>query len=265
VERLGPRAVWAGGQRDLDIGDGAAVERMVRDARPDVVVNAAAFNDVDGAEARVEEALAVNATGPAHLARACRDAGAVMVHVSTDYVFDGAKQSPYLEDDRPNPLSAYGVSKLAGELLVAASRAPYLLVRTSGVIGAGGSRAKGGSFVERILARARAGEPLRVVTDQVFAPTFARDLAAALVCLIDRGARGLYHVTNAGSCTWHELASACVQLAGLAVTVEAIRSDQLGRPARRPAYSVLSNARYAALGLPPLRPWRDALRELLAG
>jgi dTDP-4-dehydrorhamnose reductase len=265
VERLGARAVWAGGRTDLDLRDAAAVARVIREAGPDVVVNAAAYNDVDGAEARLEEAFAVNASGPARLAHACREAGALLVHVSTDYVFDGEKGSPYEEDDAPRPLSAYGVSKLAGELLVGASGAPYLLVRTSGVIGAGGSRVKGGSFVERILARARAGEPLRVVTDQVFAPTFARDLSAALVCLIDRDARGLFHVTNAGSCTWHELASACVELAGLGVPVEPIRSDQLSRPARRPAYSVLSNARYCALGLPPLRPWRDALRELVAG
>jgi dTDP-4-dehydrorhamnose reductase len=265
VERLGARATWAGGRGALDIREAAAIGRMIRESAPDVVVNAAAYNDVDGAEALVEEAFAVNATGPAHLAQSCREAGALLVHVSTDYVFDGAKRAPYEEGDPPQPLSVYGVSKLAGELLVAASGADRLLVRTSGVFAAGGSRVKGGSFVDRILARARAGERLRVVTDQVFAPTFARDLAAALVCLIDRGARGLFHVTNSGSCTWHELASACVELAGLQVAVEPARSDQLNRPARRPPYSVLSNARYGALGLPPLRPWRDALRELVAG
>src|SRR6185436_1213230 len=125
--------------------------------RPDVVINASAYNKVDAAESEVAEALAVNAAGPAHLARACREAGAVLVHVSTDYVFDGSAGRAYAEDDAPRPISAYGASKLAGETLVAASGSEHLLVRTSGVFGAGGSRAKGGSFVERILARARSG------------------------------------------------------------------------------------------------------------
>jgi dTDP-4-dehydrorhamnose reductase len=265
VERLGPRAVWSGGRDALDVRDAGAVGKILRQAAPDVLVNASAYNDVDGAETHPDDAFAANAVGPAHLARACREAGALLVHVSSDYVFDGAQQAPYDEDDPPRPLSVYGVSKLAGEQLVSASGAAFLLVRTSGVLGAGGSRVKGGSFVERILARARAGEPLRVVSDQVFAPTSAPDLAAALVRLVERGARGLFHVTNSGSCTWHELAVACVELAGLRVPVQPISSDELRRPARRPAYSVLSNARYAALGLPPLRPWPDAVRELVAG
>ena len=265
VERLGPRAVWSGGRDELDVRDAVAVGKILRQAAPDVLVNASAYNDVDGAETHPDDAFAANAVGPAHLARACREAGTLLAHVSSDYVFDGAKQAPYDEDDLPRPLSVYGVSKLAGEQLLFASGAAFLLVRTSGVLGAGGSRVKGGSFVERILARARAGEPLRVVNDQVFAPTCAPDLAAALVGLVERGARGLFHVTNSGSCTWHELAVACVELAGLRVPVQPISSAELRRPARRPAYSVLSNARYGALGLPPLRPWRDALRELVAG
>jgi dTDP-4-dehydrorhamnose reductase len=255
---------WAGGRSDLDVRDAAAVARRVAEVAPDVVVNAAAYNNVDGAEADPGEALAVNAGGPARLARACRGVGAVLVHVSSDYVFDGRAARPYVEDDAPRPLSAYGVSKLAGELLVAASGAEQLVVRTSGVLGRGGSRVKGGSFVERVLARARGGQPLRVVSDQVFAPTYAPDLAGAIVGLIDCGARGLVHVANSGATSWHGLAEAALRLAGISVPVQAIRSEELGAPALRPAFSVLSTQRLATLGLGPLRPWEDALREMLA-
>ncbi|PYQ17002.1 MAG: dTDP-4-dehydrorhamnose reductase [Acidobacteria bacterium] len=265
VARLGPRLAWAGGRDELDVREAAAVAGMVERVRPDVVINAAAFNDVDGAESDPAPALAVNAAAARHLARACRDRGALLVHVSSDYVFDGAKREPYREEDCPRPLNVYGVSKLAGCLLVSAAGGEHLIVRTSGVFGAGGSRAKGGAFVERILARARQGAPLRVVDDQVFAPTYAADLAEALLALVDGGARGLVHVTNSGTCSWHELATAALDIAGVRVRVEAIRSRDLGAPARRPAYSVLAHDRARAFGLPPLRSWRDALAEFLRG
>lgn len=264
VARLGERVVWAGGSRELDLRDAEAVARVVREASPDVVINAAAYNDVDGAESQIEVALGVNGGGPGHLARACRRIDALLVHVSTDYVFDGGQSRPYTEEDCPRPANVYGISKLAGELLAVSSGSACLLVRTSGLFGAGGSGVKGGSFVARVLARARAGEPLRVVGDQVFSPTYAPDLAGALVALVDRGARGLFHVTNVGSCSWHQLAVAALEIAGLRVAVEEISTAGLGAPARRPAYSVLANARYASVGLPPLRPWREALEEFLA-
>jgi len=218
---------------------------------------------VEGAERNAGDALAVNTAGPAHLARACRDAGALLVHVSTDYVFDGARQVPYREEDTPHPLGVYAVSKLAGELLVSASGAPHLVVRTSAVYGRGGSRVKGGSFVDRVLARARAGQRLRVVTDQVFSPTYAPDLAAGLIALVESGARGLFHLAGTGSCSWHDLATAAVDIAGLRVDVEPLTTAELGAAVRRPPYSVLSCERYASLGLPRLRPWRAALEEHL--
>lgn len=264
VALLGPRVAWSGGSAELDVRDGAAVLRRVGEVRPDVVVNASAYNKVDAAESEAAEALAVNAAGPAHLARACRDAGALLVHVSTDYVFDGAAGRAYTEEDAPCPIGYYGASKLAGEGMVAASGCPHLLVRTSGVFGAGGSRAKGGSFVDRILERARSGQPLRVVSDQVFSPTYAPDLALGIVALVDHGARGLFHLTNAGECSWHGFAVAALRRAGIDAPVQEIRAADLGLAARRPARSVLSNARYAGLGLPPLRDWRAALDEFLA-
>jgi dTDP-4-dehydrorhamnose reductase len=254
---------WSGGRQALDVRDAQAVAAAVRAARPDVVVNATAYNKVDAAETETVEALAVNAGGPRHLARAAREAGALMVHVSTDYVFDGVKGAPYDEDDPPHPLSAYGVSKLAGEMLVAASGAPFLIVRTSAVFAAGGSRGKGGSFVERILARARAGEPLRVVDDQVLSPTYAPDLAAAIVALAETGARGLFHVTGSGSTSWHAFAVAALRHAGVDAAVQAVKARDYAAPAARPAYSVLSNRRYLSLGLPAVRGWEAALADLL--
>ena len=256
--------MWAGGRDALDVTDERAVAALVARLRPDVVFNATAYNRVDAAESEPEQAFAVNALAPRALALAARELGALLVHVSTDYVFDGALARPYREDAPAHPLSVYGASKLAGERHVLASGAEALVVRTSGVLGRGGSGQKGGSFVDRILAQARAGKPLRVVADQVFAPTAAGDLAGALVELVRLGARGLCHVTNQGACSWHELAAAALAAAGLERPVEAIAAAELRLPARRPAYSVLDNSRGQALGLPPLRPWQDALAELVA-
>jgi dTDP-4-dehydrorhamnose reductase len=263
VPRLGDDVVWSGGSTELDIRDADAVARVVHGARPDVVINAAAYNNVDRAETDVLEAFAVNAAGPLHLARAASAVEALIVHISTDYVFDGRQPEPYTEDDCPRPLGVYGASKLAGESLVIASGCPSLVVRTSGMFGAGGSKAKGGCFVDRILERARAGEGLRVVSDQVFSPTYAPDLAVAVIALIGHGARGLFHVTNAGSCSWHGLAAATLELSGLDKPVEEIRARNLIAPARRPPHSILSKARYDELGLPVLRAWSAALEEYL--
>jgi dTDP-4-dehydrorhamnose reductase len=260
---LASSVVSAADRAALDVTDAEAVRRAVRDCQPELVVNAAAYNDVDGAERTPEPAFAVNAQGPAHLAQACEQAGITLVHVSSDYVFDGSQRRPYVEEDEPRPLGVYGASKLAGERAVLDSRAAALVLRTSGVFGARGSRVKGGSFVERILAQARAGAPLRVVSDQVFSPTYAADLAAALLALVQRGARGLVHVTNSGACSWHALAEAALRCEGIDAPVAALTAEELARPARRPPYSVLSNARYQSLGLPPLRPWQDALAAFL--
>jgi dTDP-4-dehydrorhamnose reductase len=265
VARLREDLVWSGGRAELDVTNGNAVLTVLERVRPDVVFNAAADNRVDRAEIEPGRALEVNALAAHALALAARETGARTVHFSTDYVFDGEGERPYREDDAVHPLSCYGVSKLAGELMVAAADPAHLTVRTSGVIGSGGSRQKGGSFVERILAQAREGRPLRVVADQRFAPTIAGDLAAAAIALARAGVQGLVHVTNEGSCSWHELAVAALELAGVVVPVEAITAAELGLPARRPAYSVLDTTRYRGLGQPPLRSWREALVECLPG
>lgn len=256
---LGDDVAWAGDLDQVDVTDAAAVAGLVQEIRPEVVFNATAYNKVDQAEVEPDVAMAVNALAPRGLALAARTAGALVVHYSTDYVFDGSSGRPYREEDLPGPLGVYGVSKLSGELLVAASGAEHLVIRTSGLIGRGGSEQKGGSFVDRILARARQGQPLRVVADQTFAPTSAVDLAAASLALVGAGARGLFHVANSGSCSWHGLAVAALAEAGLDAPVEAIEASELHLPAPRPVYSVLEARRYHDLGLPPLRPWREAL------
>lgn len=264
VAALGSEVAWAGGRAELDVTDWEAVSSVVGLLRPDVIFNGAAYNKVDGAESETGRALEVNALAPGLLARAAATAGALVVHFSTDYVFDGRSRAPYREDDCPAPLGAYGVSKLAGERLVLASAGEHLVVRTSSVFGRGGNRQKGGSFIERILEQARAGLPLRVVSDQTFSPTYAPDLAEAAIALVRAGARGLVHVVNAGSCTWHEFATTGLALAGIDATVAAISTAELGLPARRPAYSVLDTGRYHGLGLAALRPWPEALAASLA-
>jgi dTDP-4-dehydrorhamnose reductase len=256
---------------DLDVTDAAAVDERLGGASADtVVVNATAENRVDHAESDGTDAVAVNVLGVAHVARVCRARDAFLVHVSTDYVFDGTATQPYTEDDVPNPRGAYARSKLGGELVVRALAPRHAIVRTAGLYAAGGSRGKGGSFVDRVLAQARRGERLRIVTDQVTAPTWTRDLAGALARLVPRWAAGdaptgVYHATNAGACSWYEFARAALALAGVETDVAAIDTATLAAPAPRPAYSVLANARLAALGEPPLRPWRDALAAYLSG
>jgi dTDP-4-dehydrorhamnose reductase len=256
-------------RRDLDVRDEAAVVSRLAAAGADVVVNAAADNRVDAAESDPGTAFAANATGAAHVARAAAALGSLLVHFSTDYVFDGRARRPYREDDRPNPQSAYGRSKHAGERLVAGLAPRHAVVRLAGLYAAGGSRGKGGSFIDRVLAQAEAGATLRVVADQVTAPTWARDVAETVAALVPRWLAGsapfgLYHLTNAGACTWHEFACAALACRGRQERVEPISTATLDAPASRPAYSVLANARLASLDVPPLRHWRDALAAYLA-
>jgi dTDP-4-dehydrorhamnose reductase len=268
VRALPPSTTVALDHDALDVRDAAAVAARLAAELPDIVVNGTADNRVDAAEADPTGAQALNADAVGDLARAADAAGAFLVHVSTDYVFDGRARTPYAEDAAPNPLGAYARSKLEGERRCAAHAARHAIVRTAGLYAAGGSRGKGGSFVDKVLAQARRGEPLRVVDDQVTAPTWARDVAAALARLLPRWVRGdappgVYHVTNAGACSWHEFARAALALAGVAAEVTPVTTASFGAAAPRPAYSVLANARIAALGEPPLRSWHDALAAYL--
>ena len=255
LEVLGDEEVHARDHRALDISNEAAVVVAVREIRPQWVINAAAFNDVDSAEVAEDEAFAVNARGPLNLARAAAEVNAGLVHISSDYVFDGTKGSAYTEDDRPNPLSVYGRSKYEGERWVLESKASACVLRTAWLYGKHGK-----NFVKAILERAKEGRPLEVVADQVGSPTYTRDLADAITLLIRTPARGLFHVANSGACSRFELAKAIVRGA---VDVRPITTAEAGRRAPRPANSALTTVRQAATGLPPLRPWQAALNDFL--
>jgi dTDP-4-dehydrorhamnose reductase len=233
--------------------------------RPDVVYNAAANNHVDRAESEPDAAFAVNAFGVRSVALACQAQGCVLVHFSTDHVFglDADRRIPYAESDAPGPLNVYGASKLAGEYFVGANCRRHYVVRTCGLYGRHGTGGKAGNFVETILQRAAGGAALRVVDDQHCTPTRAADLAAAAVALAGTGAYGLYHVVNAGSCSWFEFARAILAHAGLSAPLTAIASAEYAGAAARPSYSVLDGSKYRALGLPPLPPWQEALRDYL--
>jgi dTDP-4-dehydrorhamnose reductase len=243
---------------ELDITNAALVQRTVAAVRPDIIINCAAFTDVDGSESRRETAFAVNAEGPRHLAAAARSVGARLLHVSTDFVFDGTKRAPYVEEDAPRPLSVYGASKLAGEAAVRETTDDHLIVRTSWLFGKHGR-----NFVSTILRKAADGQVLRVVNDQVGCPTYAKDLAAALWTALDRGLRGTYHLSNGGPTTWYDLACAAAATAGLTATIQPITTADWPRPARVPAYSVLSCERAWRDGRVLLRPWQEALEEFV--
>lgn len=247
--------VTALGRKQLDVTDPAAVDDAVRGH--DVVVNTAAWTDVDGAETAEEAATAVNGTGPALLAAACARHGARLVHVSTDYVFDGAATSPYPEDAPTAPRSAYGRSKLAGEraVLAALPDAGYV-VRTAWLYGE-----HGGNFVATMARLSADRETLDVVDDQRGQPTWSMDVATRLVELVRADApAGVYHATNAGETTWFGLARAVFAQLGLdPERVRPTTTDRFPRPAPRPAYSVLGHDGWARAGLPPLRPWDEAL------
>lgn len=241
---------------DLDIADGPAVARTIAGAHPDVVVNCAAWTNVDAAESHADAALAVNGTGAGHVAGAAVAAGAWTLHVSTDYVFDGAKTAPYVESDPVGPVSAYGASKLAGERAVAGA-APdrHTIVRSSWLFGAHGR-----CFPQTILRLAAERDELTVVSDQVGCPTFTGHLASALVALAEAPVPGVLHVAGSGSCSWYEFAAAIVAAAETDCAVRPIATEQYPTPARRPANSVLRSERDA----PRLPEWEQGLRDYLS-
>ena len=245
---------------EFDIRDGVATDAFVAGATPDVVINCAAYTDVDGAESNQEAAFDVNATGAGNIAAAAERGGARLVHVSTDYVFDGTGDRPYTETDEPGPTSVYGRSKLAGERVVLEASRDALIVRTAWLYGHAGP-----NFIEKMLALASSGRPLRVVEDQVGAPTNVRDLARAILELIAVRASGVVNATNRGACSWFEFAREILDRAGYRDTpVEAVTSEEFVRPAPRPGYSVLSLARLVSLTGKEPRSWQDALAEYLA-
>jgi dTDP-4-dehydrorhamnose reductase len=248
----------------VDIADRAAIVAAIRRERPDLVVNAAAYTAVDRAESEAEAAFAINAAAPGDIAAACAEAGIRLIHISTDYVYDGTKPGPYVEGDPISPLGIYGRSKAAGDAAVAAALAEHVILRTAWVYSA-----HGGNFVKTMLRLAGERPSLRVVADQHGSPTAAADIAAAIVAVAARigageGRWGVFHFTGAGATTWHGFAEAIVALAGKNVPVTAITTAEYPTPARRPANSVLDCTKIAAAYGINGRPWRDALAEVIA-
>ncbi|MBI3278559.1 MAG: dTDP-4-dehydrorhamnose reductase [Acidobacteria bacterium] len=250
---------------DLDITDAARVERTIADLNPAIILNAAAYNQVDVAEREPQAAFLCNGLAVRNLALPARQLDATFVHFSTDYVFDGSKGSPYVEDDPPHPLGAYAVSKLAGELYARAYLERCLIIRTSGVYGLGGMATARGNFVELMLRLAGSGKPIRVVEDHVASPTYAPELASRTAGLVERGLSGTFHIGGGTPISWFDFARLIFEAAGLSPELRATNEREYRSQARRPRYSALSNQKMEADGLAPMPPIRDALRAYVGG
>jgi dTDP-4-dehydrorhamnose reductase len=246
---------------EFDATDPMSAREAIIVARPDVVIHAAAWTDVDGCESEPDRAMKVNAIGAKNVALAAREADAWLVALSTDYVFDGEKGEAYDESDPPAPLGAYGRSKRLGERFVETIAPRHTIIRTQALFGEGGR-----NFVDTILAAAKRGGPLRIVADQATCPTFAPHLATEILRILEEGTEGLYHVSARGVCTWLDLAEAALSLTGRTdIRVEPITTEELARPAPRPRYGALRNMHLELTIGDGMPHWRDGLREHLAG
>lgn len=250
-------------RKSLDVTDPARVEQAVANAEPSVVINAAAYNQVDIAEQEPAAAFQANALAVRNLAMACRQSDALLVHYSTDYVFDGTKGTPYVETDAPHPLGAYAVSKLAGELYAQAYLDHPLIIRTSGVFGPGGMSTARGNFVELMLRLANNGTPIRVVQDHVASPSYAPALASRTADLVERKITGLFHMGGGEPISWYRYAKLIFELANLSPSLTPTDEREYRTAARRPKFSALSNAKLEAAGIAPMPPLREAVRDYL--
>jgi len=249
---------------DLDLLAPGAIARVLREVRPTHVINCAAYNLVDRAEDEHARAFAVNADAVGALAEASQALGATLVHFSTDYVFDGAKRTPYTEDDAPAPLSVYAESKLAGERLALARCHRAFVIRVCGLYGVGQSATAGRTnFVETMLRLATAGQALRVVHDQVLGPSYTLDLAPKVWRIITRGTPGIYHLSSAGQTSFYDFAREIFRLSGLTPSLTPVTAAEYGARAKRPPYSVMAHTRLAALGEDDVRPWQQGLAAYL--
>jgi dTDP-4-dehydrorhamnose reductase len=247
----------------MDVCDPERVAAAVAEVQPQLVLNTAAFHKVEECEKKPELAFQVNGSAAMNLAQTCQKAGAILVHFSTDYVFGGySRNNPFEETDRPAPLNVYGVSKLAGELLIASNTDRYFVVRVCGLYGIAGSSGKGGNFVENMLKKGLAGEAVRVVEDQVLTPTYTVDLARAVRQLVQTVKFGLYHLSSEGQCSWYEFTRHIFECAGLKANLTGCKTADFPSPVKRPAYSVLSKAKLRGLGL-SIPSWQDALPRYL--
>jgi dTDP-4-dehydrorhamnose reductase len=249
---------------DIEIADSSSIARVLDEIQPQVIVNTAAMHHVEKCELEPEKAFRVNGIGARNLAAEARKMGAVLMHVSTDYVFDGAKAAPYVEDDPPHPLNAYGITKVAGEHFVRATTAKYFVIRTSGLYGTTLCRAKGGlNFVEVMLKLARERGEVKVVDSEFVTPTSTEELARQIVRLSRSDSYGLYHATAEGSCSWYEFAREIFQRTNTPVRLLAAGPNEFPAKVPRPKYSVLENRALKNHGLNIFKPWQEGLRAYL--
>ncbi len=253
--------VFASDRPQLDITGRNAVERHLAEIDPQIVFNAAAHNQVDVAEEDPEAAFLVNALAVRNIALGCRQINARLIHYSTDYVFDGTLGRPYTEDDAPHPLGAYAVSKLAGELYAQAYLARPVIIRTSGVFGPGGLHTPRGNFVELMLRLAASGKPIRVVQDHVASPAYAPALAKRSLDLAERDDYGVFHIGGGTPVSWFDFARAIFKAAGIEPELQPTNEREYRTVARRPKYSALANARIQKIGIAPMPPLEEALRQ----
>lgn len=244
---------------DIDIRQADIVEQVLTRQKFDVVINSAAYVRVDDCEQEVDTAFNVNAIGALNVARTCRDIGALCVHISTDYVFHGDRPSPYTESDIPNPINIYGTSKLTGEYLVQQAAKRSLILRISSVFGKAGASGKGGNFVETMIKKAQAGDPLKVVNDIFMSPTYTYDVARLLDVLLQENATGIIHGANSGSCSWHEFASAALSFANIQHPIAAIPAVDFPTKATRPMNSALISEQLPKITNYQMRSWQEAL------
>lgn len=243
---------------EVDITNFSQITDFISSHKPDVVINCAAYTAVDACEQNVDLAFRVNGEGVKNLAIACEKAGAELVHISTDYVFDGEKGTPYIEFDKTNPQNVYGMSKLYGERALANHMSRFYMLRIQWLYGAGGN-----NFVKTMLKLAGEGKPVRVVDDQFGSPTFTKDVASLIERMIMTGQYGIYHATNSGGISWYQFAKDIFEAAGLDVDLAPVTSEQFVRPAKRPKYSVLDNMALRLASFQPMRPYREALEEYI--
>jgi dTDP-4-dehydrorhamnose reductase len=246
------------GSKDLDITDQNKVFQFISEKSPDIVINAAAYTAVDNCETHYNDAYAVNALGPKYLAIACKNMNIPLIHISTDYVFEGSKKSPLVEEDKIGPRTVYGKTKLEGEKFIQENCKKYFIIRTAWLFGINGK-----NFVQTMLNLSKNQKEIRVVNDQIGSPTFSYDLAISIKELLNSDKYGIYHLTNKGECSWYEFAKKIFELSKIDVKVIPVSSEEYPRPAPRPHYSVLSNQKWINSGFTPMRNYEDALNEYL--
>jgi len=247
---------------DIEVTDINSLSAL-KDLRPDVIINTAAYHKTDECESNPLKTFNVNSIGALNVARIANEIDAINIYISTDYVFDGRKNKPYNEDDVPNPVNIYGLSKYLGEIITRNYSRKYYIIRVASLFGIRGARGKGGNFVDKIIEKARRGERLRVVDDMIMSPTYTKDVAKMLRKFLElKPEYGVYHMVNEGYCSWYDFASSVFEIMGWDVDIEPIKTRDLNLIAKRPLFSALENKRLKILGL-RMRPWREALKEYL--